>query len=69
MFLAFERLDGNSDYDGVGLGLDIAARVVRRHGGRIWAKGKRGEGAAFYFTLEPHEGSQQAVQDENRKYG
>ena len=69
MFLAFERLDGNSEYDGVGLGLDIAARVVRRHGGRIWAKGRRGEGAAFYFTLEPYEGPQQAGQDENRRYG
>ncbi|MEX2123626.1 MAG: ATP-binding protein [Woeseia sp.] len=52
MFQAFERLDG-SGADGVGLGLDIAARVVRRHGGRIWAEGKRGSGAAFYFTLEP----------------
>ena len=53
MFQAFERLDGNGESDGVGLGLDIAARVVRRHGGRIWAEGKPGEGAAFYFTLEP----------------
>ena len=53
MFQAFERLDGNGESDGVGLGLDIAARVVRRHGGRIWAEGRPGEGAAFYFTLEP----------------
>jgi signal transduction histidine kinase len=53
MFRAFERLDRNPESDGVGLGLDIAARVVKRHGGRIWAEGKRGEGAAIYFTLEP----------------
>lgn len=53
MFRAFERLDGNGETDGVGLGLDIAARVVKRHGGRIWAEGRRGEGAAIYFTLEP----------------
>lgn len=53
MFRAFERLDGNGESDGVGLGLDIAARVVKRHGGRIWAEGRRGEGAAIYFTLEP----------------
>jgi signal transduction histidine kinase len=69
MFVAFERLDGNRGVDGVGLGLDIAARVVRRHGGRIWAKGKRGEGAAFYFTLEPLEGPQHSQQDERRKFG
>ena len=53
MFRAFERLEGNGESDGVGLGLDIAARVVKRHGGRIWAEGRRGEGAAIYFTLEP----------------
>ncbi len=52
MFQAFERLDGAGAEDGIGLGLDIAARVVRRHGGRIWATGKPGEGAAFYFTLQ-----------------
>jgi hypothetical protein len=56
MFRAFERLDGNGEKDGVGLGLDIAARVVRRHGGRIWAEGRLGEGAAIYFTLEPSGG-------------
>jgi signal transduction histidine kinase len=53
MFRAFERLGGNGEKDGVGLGLDIAARVVRRHGGRIWAEGRLGEGAAIYFTLKP----------------
>ena len=53
MFHAFERLDGNGATDGVGLGLDIAARVVKRHDGKIWAEGRRGEGAAIYFTLEP----------------
>jgi signal transduction histidine kinase len=60
MFRAFERLDGNRETDGVGLGLDIAARVVRRHGGRIWAEGKRGEGAAIYFTLEADGGAPEA---------
>jgi signal transduction histidine kinase len=53
IFRAFERLDGNGEADGLGLGLDIAARVVKRHGGRIWAEGRRGEGAAVYFTLAP----------------
>lgn len=52
MFRAFERLDDNKDEDGIGLGLDIATRVVKRHGGRIWAQGKPGDGAAFFFTLQ-----------------
>lgn len=61
MFRAFERLDGNGESDGVGLGLDIAARVVRRHGGKIWAEGERGEGASVYFTLMPAAGAEKAA--------
>lgn len=57
MFNAFERLDRENEAEGIGLGLDIAARVVNRHGGRIWAEGEPGRGAAFYFTLEPAEGA------------
>jgi signal transduction histidine kinase len=52
LFRAFKRLDGNKT-DGLGLGLDIAARVVRRHGGVIWADAVAGDGATFHFTLEP----------------
>jgi signal transduction histidine kinase len=52
LFRAFKRLDGNNT-DGLGLGLDIAARVVRRHGGVIWADAAEGDGAIFFFTLEP----------------
>jgi signal transduction histidine kinase len=63
MFRAFERLDGNGESDGVGLGLDIAARVVKRHGGRIWAEGRRGEGAAIFFTLEPAAAESDATHD------
>jgi len=53
LFQAFERLEQPREEPGLGLGLTIAARVVERHGGRIWAEGKAGERAAFYFTLEP----------------
>jgi signal transduction histidine kinase len=54
MFRAFDRLgrDGGSE-EGVGLGLNIAVRAVQRHNGKIWAESKPGQGAAFYFTLEP----------------
>jgi signal transduction histidine kinase len=51
LFRAFKRLDGNLT-DGLGLGLDIAARVVRRHGGVIWADAAEGHGAIFHLTLE-----------------
>ena len=51
IFGAFNRLDKASSSDGVGLGLTIAHRVVERHDGRIWAEGRVGEGATFYFTL------------------
>lgn len=64
MFQAFERLDGTKTEEGIGLGLDIAARVVRRHGGRIWANGNPGDGAAFYFTLKA---SAVASSDEGRE--
>ena len=50
MFSAFERL-GENEQPGLGLGLDIAARIASRHEGRIWAEGRPGQGATFYFTL------------------
>ncbi len=53
LFRAFKRLDNNGDTEGLGLGLDIAARVVRRHGGSIWADAEPDKGAIFCFTLEP----------------
>lgn len=51
LFRAFERLDEHDDTEGLGLGLDIAARIISRHGGLIRAEGERGRGATFYFTL------------------
>jgi signal transduction histidine kinase len=41
------------EFDGEGVGLTLAYRMVRRHGGRIWAQGRPQEGATFRFTLNP----------------
>jgi signal transduction histidine kinase len=53
MYETFERLHHANEFEGEGVGLAIARRVVRRHGGRLWAESEPECGATFYFTLAP----------------
>lgn len=51
LFKPFSRLHNEGEFEGTGIGLSIVDRIVKRHGGEVWAHGSKGNGASFFFSL------------------
>jgi signal transduction histidine kinase/CheY-like chemotaxis protein len=68
IFTIFQRLNANKDYEGTGIGLAIAKKIVDKHNGFISAKSKPGDGATFYVILPVKQGTLRATGNENQMF-
>ena len=61
IFIVFQRLHREEEYKGTGIGLAVALRIVRRHGGRMWIESQPGKGSTFHFIIQATGSRQSAV--------